>query len=93
MANRNGTIVLIHGLWMTPLSWEHWVDFHNDKRAPLLLVAGCKDHRKSKAVTDYEEYPERSHYTLGQAGWEQVADDLLFWAASHARDESLATAF
>ena len=20
------TIVLIHGLWMTPLSWEHWVD-------------------------------------------------------------------
>jgi hypothetical protein len=19
-------IVLIHGLWMTPLSWEHWVD-------------------------------------------------------------------
>ena len=19
------TIVLIHGLWMTPLSWEHWV--------------------------------------------------------------------
>src|SRR2546430_6217882 len=20
------TIVLIHGLWLTPLSWEHWVD-------------------------------------------------------------------
>ncbi|WP_336852235.1 alpha/beta hydrolase [Sinomonas albida] len=20
------TVVLIHGLWMTPLSWEHWVD-------------------------------------------------------------------
>ncbi|MFC7762925.1 alpha/beta hydrolase [Catellatospora bangladeshensis] len=20
------TIVLIHGLWMTPLSWEHWID-------------------------------------------------------------------
>ena len=19
------TVVLIHGLWMTPLSWEHWV--------------------------------------------------------------------
>jgi hypothetical protein len=18
------TIVLIHGMWMTPLSWEHW---------------------------------------------------------------------
>jgi len=67
MANQNGTMVLIHGLWM--------------------------DHPKSKAVTDYKEYPERAHYTLGQAGWEQVADDLLFWAASQARDESLATAF
>ena len=21
-----GTIVLIHGLWLTPLSWEHWID-------------------------------------------------------------------
>jgi hypothetical protein len=20
------TIVLIHGLWMTPLSWEHWTE-------------------------------------------------------------------
>lgn len=20
-----GTIVLVHGLWMTPRSWEHWV--------------------------------------------------------------------
>jgi hypothetical protein len=20
------TIVLIHGLWMTSLSWEHWID-------------------------------------------------------------------
>jgi hypothetical protein len=20
------TIVLIHGLWMTPRSWEHWIE-------------------------------------------------------------------
>ena len=20
------TIVLIHGMWMTPLSWEHWIE-------------------------------------------------------------------
>jgi alpha-beta hydrolase superfamily lysophospholipase len=20
------TVVLIHGMWMTPLSWEHWAD-------------------------------------------------------------------
>ena len=23
--NRPETIVLVHGLWMTPRSWEHWV--------------------------------------------------------------------
>jgi len=25
------TIVLIHGLWLTPLSWEHWVDGYEDR--------------------------------------------------------------
>jgi pimeloyl-ACP methyl ester carboxylesterase len=25
MTTETDTIVLIHGLWMTPLSWEHWV--------------------------------------------------------------------
>ncbi|HEY2026368.1 MAG TPA: alpha/beta hydrolase [Gemmatimonadaceae bacterium] len=74
------------------------VNFHNDNRAPLLLVAGGQDHisppsvvranfnlyRKSSAVTDYKEYPERTHYTLGEAGWEQVADFSLDWAARHA---------
>ena len=24
------TIVLIHGLWTTPLSWEHWVERYTD---------------------------------------------------------------
>jgi alpha-beta hydrolase superfamily lysophospholipase len=59
------------------------IDFHNDNRAPLLLIAGGKDHiapasvtranaklqSKSKAITAYKEFPERSHYTLGQEGW------------------------
>lgn len=26
-----GNIVLIHGLWMTDLSWEHWKKFYEDK--------------------------------------------------------------
>ena len=25
------TIVLIHGLWMTPLSWEHWVERYSSR--------------------------------------------------------------
>jgi len=75
------------------------VNFHNDDRAPLLLIAGGKDHiapasvtkanynlyRTSKALTEYKEFPERSHFTLGEPGWEEVADYALDWAAEHAR--------
>jgi hypothetical protein len=30
-------------------------------------------------------YPNRSHWTCIQAGWEEVADFALDWAAEHAR--------
>jgi alpha-beta hydrolase superfamily lysophospholipase len=75
------------------------VNFANDSRAPLLLIAGGRDHiapaavtkanyklySKSKAVTEYKEYPERSHFTVGQPGWEEVADFALDWSVEHAR--------
>jgi len=70
------------------------VDVHNDERAPLLLIAGGKDHTVpasvvqanyklfaySTAVTDFKEYPDRTHWTMGQPGWEDVADYALDWA-------------
>ena len=75
------------------------VDFGKDDRAPLLFVGGGRDrlvpasftragaarYRKSKAVTEYREFPERTHSTLGQDGWEEVADTALEWATAHAR--------
>jgi alpha-beta hydrolase superfamily lysophospholipase len=74
------------------------VDFGRDDRAPLLIIAGAEDHtvpavvdrsaakhyRKSSAVTDFKEFTGRSHFILGQEGWEEVADFALDWAASHA---------
>ena len=33
------TIVLIHGLWMTPLAWEHWVT-HYEARGFTVLTPG-----------------------------------------------------
>jgi non-heme chloroperoxidase len=74
------------------------VNVHNDTRAPLLLLAGGKDHTvpasvtranyklygDSRAVTELEEYPERSHFTVGQDGWEEVADHALEWASERA---------
>jgi alpha-beta hydrolase superfamily lysophospholipase len=74
------------------------IDFHNDDRAALLILGGGKDHTvpaattranfklqsKSKAVTEYKEYPERSHWTAGEPGWEGVADHALEWAVAQA---------
>ena len=74
------------------------VDFKNSSRAPLLFIAGGDDHvapaslneanlkhyRHSDAITELKEFPGRSHYTLGQKGWEEVADYALDWAVSHA---------
>jgi pimeloyl-ACP methyl ester carboxylesterase len=70
------------------------VDFRNERRAPLLLIAGGIDHvsppslnranykkyDKSKGVTEYKLFDGRAHFTLAQDGWEQVADYALDWA-------------
>ncbi|MFI5896201.1 hypothetical protein ACIA5D_39480 [Actinoplanes sp. NPDC051513] len=78
---------------------ETWVDYDLDDRAPLLFISGGKDHlmppavirsnakkyRGSEALTDFYEFPERSHFTGVEPGWEQVADYALNWAVSHAR--------
>jgi len=75
------------------------VDFKNNERAPLLLIAGGSDHvvppsidrqtfkrqSQSDAITEYKEFPGRAHFTIGQEGWEEVADYALDWAVEHAR--------
>lgn len=71
------------------------VNYRNSLRAPLLIIAGGLDrtveasmnlanHRKyarSTAVTDYREFPGRTHWIVGQPGWEEVADHALDWLA------------
>jgi pimeloyl-ACP methyl ester carboxylesterase len=82
------------------------VDFENETRAPLLLIAGEKDHVSPPSVVKanfnlyltsdadihYKEFAGRTHYILGQTGWEEVADYALSWAEEHARAESMASA-
>ncbi|MCO8277754.1 hypothetical protein M1L60_44990 [Actinoplanes sp. TRM 88003] len=36
-------------------------------------------------ITEYHEFPGRSHWTCAEPGWEQVADKALDWALTHAR--------
>jgi pimeloyl-ACP methyl ester carboxylesterase len=78
------------------------VNYANSNRAPLLFIAGGNDHivppainksnvrkyvKKSSAVTDYREFPNRTHHTVGQKGWEEVADFAIQWANMHARGQ------
>lgn len=69
------------------------VSYDNPTRPPLLLMAGSEDrtvpasliratfrrHQKSAAVTELVEFPGRSHYTIREPGWEQVADRSREW--------------
>ena len=38
-ANAPDTIVLVHGLWLTPLSWEKWIDHYKSKDYNVLAPA------------------------------------------------------
>jgi pimeloyl-ACP methyl ester carboxylesterase len=77
------------------------VDYSNSTRASV-FIAGGADHtvpasvnranlrkyiNNSTAVTDYREFPNRTHHTVGQAGWEEVADFALEWAKKHAVEQ------
>ena len=77
------------------------VNFRNDTRAPLLLVAGGRDrivpssmvkanfdlYRESKAETDYKEFPSHAHFTFLQDT--KVADYVLGWALCLANGSKL----
>jgi pimeloyl-ACP methyl ester carboxylesterase len=79
------------------------VNFRNDTRAPMLLVAGGQDrvapssivkanfdlYQESKAETDYKEYPEQTHSTLLHET--KVADYVLGWALCRANGSRLST--
>ncbi len=68
------------------------VDFKKP-HAPLLLTAGSDDniipaplnkanyekYRPSASITDFKEFAGRTHFIIGQKGWEEVADYTLAW--------------
>jgi pimeloyl-ACP methyl ester carboxylesterase len=77
------------------------VNFRNDTRAPLLLIAGGKDrvvpsalvkanfdlYRESKGETDYKEFSDQAHFTLLQET--KVADYVLGWALHRSNGSKL----
>ena len=84
---------------LAPLTNETKVNYRNSLRAPLLIIAGELDrtveatmnlanfrkYARSTAVTDYRAFPGRTHWIVGQPGWEEVADYALDWLAKQVR--------
>lgn len=74
------------------------VNFRNDSRPPLFLIAGERDrtvpakmnrsnrrkYRSSTAITDFQEFPGRSHWLIAEPGWEEVADAAIEWIGRQA---------
>lgn len=69
------------------------VNFKNNDRAPLLMIAGEKDHlvpahitranydhyKHSTARTDFVEFKDRSHLLMAQDGWEEICTYIADW--------------
>lgn len=69
------------------------VNTHNDRRGPLLLIMGGKDHtvpesitrstlkqyQASSAATELLEFKDRGHSLTIDHGWADVADAALTW--------------
>lgn len=74
------------------------LDYARPNRAPLLLIAGGRDHltppsvvyenfnryRRSAAPTDFKLFEDRPHLTPALDGWTDVADYALTWTADHS---------
>jgi non-heme chloroperoxidase len=74
------------------------VDTRTADRGALLVTAGGKDHtvppaisratvrlyRKSHAVTDLRQFPDRGHSLTIDSGWRDVADLSLVWLKGHS---------
>jgi pimeloyl-ACP methyl ester carboxylesterase len=84
---------------------DTWVDYHNDKRAPLLFISGGEDHLmppsiqrsnakhyKSNTITELTEYEGKAHLLPAQDGWEEIADFALAWALDKAARQTAPSA-
>jgi pimeloyl-ACP methyl ester carboxylesterase len=84
---------------LAPFTDDTKVNYRNNLRAPLLIIAGELDrtvearmnlanfrkYARSTAVTDYRGFPGRTHWIVGQPGWEEVADHAMDWLAKQVR--------
>lgn len=81
------------------------INWASKTRAPLLLIGGGIDkiaeagmtkaifakQKRAASLTELKIFPDRSHWTCGEPGWEGVADFALDWAVRNARPNGKVT--
>ena len=91
--------------WDGILTQTGKIQWDNPRRAPLLLIGGGKDlvadasmtkanyerQKRAPSKTELRIFPDRSHWTCMDAGWEDVADFALDWAVRNARSGKVAS--
>lgn len=64
---------------------------------PLLFIGGEKDeiippelneknskaYKDEESISDFKEFPNRSHYICGEPGWEEIANHVYEWIQRH----------
>lgn len=85
--------------WDGVVSSEGKIRWNNANRAPLLLIGGGRDliadasmtkaiferQKQAPSKTELRIFPERSHWTCMDPGWEAVADLALDWSLANMR--------
>ncbi len=72
MTNSTDTVVLIHGLWMTPLSWEHWVSRYQEAGFRVLTPGYPGIEPGEAGVAAVRKDPS----ILAGLGVQQITDNL-----------------
>ncbi|MGA9047402.1 MAG: alpha/beta fold hydrolase [Dehalococcoidia bacterium] len=73
------------------------IDFKK-QHAPLLMIAGSNDHlipaslnktnfnkyKNPASIVDFKEFAGRTHFIIGQSGWEEVAGYVAGWLSDRS---------
>jgi alpha-beta hydrolase superfamily lysophospholipase len=72
MSDHTNTVVLVHGLWMTPLAWEHWVTRY-EARGLTVITPGYPGIGQGEAgLRELRENPD----VVAGIGVREVMDHL-----------------
>lgn len=88
MGYESGRAAFEIGFWPFDTTHATRVNAH-DVRCPMLVIGAGKDRITPASVVrqvaakypqaQYREYPDNGHWVVGEANWQQIANDIIDW--------------